>query len=191
MATKTWCVPVLQFQNMRKCEVMKSLVITFVGDDRPGIVESISKIIVQHDGEWVESRLANLSGKFAGVLRANLPAEKCESFSADLKASTEGLSITIEQVNDTKIPEIKEQCYRLELVGQDRPGIIHRISSVLVNNGATVEDLESEVTEASMSGEKLFKANITLCLAEGYSADKLSEVLEDLANELIVDIELG
>lgn len=171
--------------------MMKSLVITFVGDDRPGIVESISKIIVQHEGEWVESRLANLSGKFAGVLRANLPAEKCDSFSADLKAGTDGLSITIEYVDDAQKPETLEQCYKLELVGQDRPGIIHRISSALVNNGATVEDLQSEVTEASMSGEKLFKANITLCLAAGYSTDKLSAVLEDLANELIVDIELG
>ncbi|MCK4711112.1 MAG: hypothetical protein KAU21_21045 [Gammaproteobacteria bacterium] len=169
----------------------KSLVITFVGDDRPGIVESISKIIVQHDGEWIESRLANLSGKFAGVLRVNIPDGKCESFTAELKSSNEGLNINIEQVDKTVSPETQQQCYKLELVGQDRPGIIHRISSVLVNNGATVEDLESEVTEASMSGEKLFKASITLCLAEGYSADKLSEVLEDLANELIVDIELG
>ena len=170
---------------------MKSLVITFVGDDRPGIVESISKIIVQHDGEWIESRLANLSGKFAGVLRVNIPEQNSDDFSAALKSNTKGLNISIEQVDKADSNEIAQQCYKLELVGQDRPGIIHRISSVLVNNGATVEDLESEVTEASMSGEKLFKASITLCLAEGYSVDKLSEVLEDLANELIVDIELG
>ncbi len=169
----------------------KSLVITFIGDDRPGIVESISRIIVQHDGEWVESRLANLTGKFAGILRVDIPEEKCDQFSTDLKSSTEGLNISIEQVHETEDTVEKLSCYKLELVGQDRPGIIHRISSVLANNGATVDELESEVTEASMSGEKLFKANITICLAEGYSVEKLGEVLEDLANELIVDIELG
>jgi len=169
----------------------KSLVITFVGDDRPGIVESISEIIVQHEGEWVESRLANLSGKFAGVLRVNIPDKNSDSFTAEMKSGTEGLNINIEPVDKDESSESMFQCYKLELVGQDRPGIIHRISSVLVNNGATVEDLESEVTEASMSGEKLFKANIKICLAQGYSADKLSEELEDLANELIVDIELG
>ena len=54
-----------------------------------------------------------------------------------------------------------------------------------------MEELESEVIEASMSGEKLFKANIKLCLADGHSKDELRDVLEDLANELIVDIELG
>ncbi len=169
----------------------KSLVITFVGDDRPGIVESISKIIMQYEGEWVESRMANLSGKFAGVLRTNIPEDKCESFTTQLKSGVKGITINVEQVDKSEESTAKQQCYKLELVGQDRPGIIHRISSVLVNNGATVEDMESEVTEASMSGEKLFKASITLCLAEGYSVDKLSDVLEDLANELIVDIELG
>lgn len=169
----------------------KSLVITFVGNDRPGIVESISKIIMQHQGEWVESRMANLSGKFAGVLRANIPDDQCEPFSAQLKSEAADLAINIEQADEPQQPGDQSRCYKLELVGQDRPGIIHRISSLLVNNGATVEDMQSEVTEASMSAEKLFKARITLCLAEGYSVDTLGEVLEDLANELIVDIELG
>jgi glycine cleavage system regulatory protein len=169
--------------------MLKSIVITFIGDDRPGIVEAISRIIASHQGEWVESRLVNLSGKFAGVLRANLPEEECDAFSADIKSGTKGLKITIEQAH-IDIDE-KGKSYKLELVGQDRPGIIHRISSVLVANGATVDEMDSEVVEASMSGEKLFKANIILCLAKGYSIDDLSDVLEELANELIVDIELG
>lgn len=169
--------------------MLKSIVITLIGDDRPGIVEAISKIIVNHQGEWVESRLVNLSGKFAGVLRANIPEEECDAFSTDIKSGTKGLKITIEEAH-VDVAE-KGKCYKLQLVGQDRPGIIHRISSALVENGATVDEMESEVVEASMSGEKLFKANIMLCLAKGYSIDDLSEVLEDLANELIVDIELG
>jgi len=168
----------------------KSLVITLIGDDRPGIVEAISKIIVEHNGEWVESRMANLGGKFAGILRANLPDDQCESFTDKLKSSSEGLEISIEQVNDDAV-SAPQQCYHLELIGQDRPGIIHRISTLLVNHGATVQELESEVVEASMSGEKLFKATITLCLADGRSEEELRRVLEQLADELIVDIELG
>lgn len=168
----------------------KSIIITLIGDDRPGIVESISNIIVQHKGEWVESRMANLSGKFAGILRASLPDDECDAFTRNVQSNVEGLSISIEQVDTSELPP-PERCYRLDLVGQDRPGIIHSISSALANNGATVEDLETEVIEASMSGEKLFKASISLCLAEGHSIDNLSEILEDLANELIVDIEFG
>ena len=169
---------------------MKSLVITLNGDDRSGIVESISRVIVEFQGEWIESRMANLSGKFAGILRANLPDEQCEGFAAALKQAVPDLSITIERVDS--VPDATGQkVYKLELLGQDQPGIIHRISSLLVQNGATVEDLESEVIDASMPGEKLFKASISLCLEQGQSIDKLQVALEQLANELIVDIELG
>ena len=167
----------------------KSIVITLIGNDRPGIVESIANIIVKHKGEWIESRMANLSGKFAGILRANLPDEEYEAFSNDIKNETQGLSINIEEVDLSQVSP-PGRCYKLDLVGQDRPGIVHRISSALANNGATVEEMESEVIDASMSGEKLFKASITICLAEGYNIEDLSDVLEELANELIVDIEL-
>lgn len=169
---------------------MKSLVITLNGDDRSGIVESVSRVIVEFQGEWIESRMANLSGKFAGILRANLPDEQCEGFTVALNKAVPDLNITIERV-DT-VPDVSGQkVYKLELLGQDQPGIIHRISSLLVQNGATVEELESEVIDASMSGEKLFKASISLCLEQEQSIDKLQDALEQLANELIVDIELG
>lgn len=167
----------------------KSVVITLIGDDRPGIVEDVSRIIVSHDGEWIESRMANLSGKFAGILRADLPDGKCEAFAEEVKSGVAGVQVSIELADSETQPS--GQCYRLDLIGQDRPGIIHRISSALASNGATVEDLESEVVDASMSGEKLFKATITLCLEEGRNIDELGEILEQLANELIVDIELG
>jgi glycine cleavage system regulatory protein len=170
--------------------MMKSIVITLIGEDRPGIVESISKIIVQHQGEWIESHMSNLSGKFAGILRANLPEQNCEAFSKDLKHNSEGLTIAIEEVNKVYEPAQEGKVYKLELLGQDRPGIVHRISSVLATNGATVVDMETEVVEASMSGEQLFKASIALSLAEGHKIEALSKVLEQLANELIVDIEL-
>lgn len=167
----------------------KSVVITLIGDDRPGIVEAVSRIIVAHQGEWIESRMANLSGKFAGILRADIPDGKCEAFAEQLKSGVEGVQVTIELAHAEAQP--LGQVYRLDLVGQDRPGIIHRISSALASNGATVEDLESEVVDASMSGEKLFKANITLSLEEGRNIEELGDILEQLANELIVDIELG
>lgn len=166
----------------------KSIVITLIGDDRPGIVESVSRIIVDHGGEWVESRMANLSGKFTGLLRANLPDDGCEAFVDDLKAKTTGLQILVEQVDEDQVLEGKS--YRIDLIGQDRPGIVHTIAAALSENGATVDDMETEVMEASMSGEELFKATFLIRVPADADADQLRQVLEQLANELIVDIEL-
>jgi glycine cleavage system regulatory protein len=169
--------------------MMKSLVITLIGDDRPGIVETVSNILVEHRGDWIESHMSNLAGKFAGILHVHVPAESAEEFKQDiLSERTAGLHIRVEDV--TAESAAAGDSYRLQLVGQDHPGIVYRISSALANNGATVEELDTEVVEASMSGEQLFKADILLSLREGASIEGLRDVLEELANELIVDIEL-
>ena len=50
-----------------------SLVLTVLGEDRPGLVEALSHIIAAHEGNWLESRMAHLAGQFAGILRASVP----------------------------------------------------------------------------------------------------------------------
>ncbi len=167
----------------------KSLVITLIGDDRPGIVETVSNILNAHQGEWVESHMSNLAGKFAGILHVQVPGEHVDDFKREiLSEKTSDLSIRVEDVI-TDAPRLGTT-YRLQLVGQDHPGIVYRISSALKDNGATVEDLDTEVVDASMAGGQLFKADMVISIGEDSSVETLREVLEDLANELIVDIDL-
>ncbi len=56
--------------------VAQSIVLTLVGPDRPGLVEAVSDIVVRHGGNWLESRMAQLAGQFAGVLRIDIPNEQ-------------------------------------------------------------------------------------------------------------------
>ncbi|MBN2860989.1 MAG: hypothetical protein JXK93_12055 [Sphaerochaetaceae bacterium] len=168
----------------------KSLVITLIGDDRPGIVETVSTILNAHQGEWVESHMSNLVGKFAGILHVQVPVDHVEPFKQDiLSEKTSFLSIRVEEVM-AEIPRSGTN-YRLQLVGQDHPGIVYRISSALKDNGATVEDLDTEVVEASMAGGQLFKANMVISIGKESNVETLRDVLEELANELIVDIDLA
>jgi len=161
------------------------LVITLVGADRPGIVERLAQAVLDQQGEWIDSRMANLGGQFAGILRVALPAERRDALKRALE-SFDGLQVSIAE---TGAPLPPEQGCRLQLLGQDRPGIVHRVTRELAHSGASVEDMETEIVEASMSGEKLFKARIELRLADGQTVDALRERLETIADELIVDIE--
>ncbi|HPG28427.1 MAG TPA: ACT domain-containing protein, partial [Myxococcota bacterium] len=47
----------------------RALVLTVIGEDRPGLVEDLSGLIASHDGSWDESRMARLAGHFAGVVQ--------------------------------------------------------------------------------------------------------------------------
>jgi len=167
-----------------------SIVITVVSDDRPGVVEVLSEVIAENGGNWAESSMMSLSGKFAGILLVHLPEENAEAFFAALKElDSRGMQI-LAQLSDAVPADDSAREHSIELIGQDRPGIVHEITQVLADFGINVQELETTVQSASMSGESLFKANARIFIPVGTDMDKLQDKFEDLANELMVDIEL-
>ncbi|MBT8048719.1 MAG: ACT domain-containing protein [Xanthomonadales bacterium] len=167
-----------------------SIVLTVVSDDHPGVVEALSEVIADNGGNWTESSMLSLAGKFAGILLVQLPEENVESFFAELKAlDSRGMQI-VAQLSDSPPVFDSAREYSFELVGQDRPGIVHEITEVLADFGINVQELETTVQSASMSGESLFMAHARIFIPPGTDRDSLQEKLEDLANELMVDIEL-
>jgi len=79
---------------------------------------------------------------------------------------------------------------RLELIGHDHPGIVRDISRALARHGANIEELETDVTSAPMSGDMLFTARVTVGVPANVTVDQLRAVLEELAGELMVDLAL-
>jgi glycine cleavage system regulatory protein len=167
-----------------------SIVLTVVSDDRPGIVEVLSEVIADHDGNWADSSMLSLAGKFAGILLVQLPSDNVDAFFAGLKAlDSKGVQVVAQLSDAVPVAELTQE-YSLELVGQDRPGIVREITEVLADFGINVQELETTVQSASMSGESLFMANARIYIPDDTDRDKFQEKLEDLANELMVDIEL-
>jgi glycine cleavage system regulatory protein len=167
-----------------------SIVITVVSDDHPGIVEALSEVIADHGGNWAESSMMSLAGKFAGILLVQLPSENTEPFMSGLDAlESRGMQVLAQSSDDMPVGETARE-HSLELVGQDRPGIVHEITEVLADFDVNVQELETTVQSASMSGESLFMAHARIFIPPEVDMEKLQAELEDLANELMVDIEL-
>jgi glycine cleavage system regulatory protein len=79
----------------------------------------------------------------------------------------------------------------LDLIGHDHPGIVRDISRALAQLGVNIEELETDVTSAPMSGDSLFRAHVTLGVPADVTVDQLRSVLEELAWELMVDLALN
>ena len=79
----------------------------------------------------------------------------------------------------------------LDLVGQDRPGIVRQLTGALASRGINVEELTTECASAPMSGEALFKAQARLLVPESCDVQKLREDLERIAADLMVDLQLA
>ncbi|MBA4148700.1 MAG: glycine cleavage system protein R [Verrucomicrobia bacterium] len=169
---------------------MQLLVMTVIGTDRPGLVEMLADLVASHGGNWLESRLSHLGGQFAGMLRVQIPEERVAALSGELKnLSARGLTVVIQ--SDVAAAEEKSRSTAiLELVGSDRPGIVQQISSALAGKGINVEELDTELVSAPMSGEMLFKAHARLHIPASCSLSELRSELEKIAQDLFVDVSL-
>jgi glycine cleavage system regulatory protein len=170
---------------------MTALTLTLIGRDRPGLVGALSERIAAAGGNWLESRMARLAGQFAGVLLVEVPAAEADRLVEALRGlGSEGLRVTVEPgVNEAPAPAARHGL-TLELVGQDRPGIVREVAQALAERGVNIEELTTQVATASFSGERLFRATARLQAPAGATLGDLRDVLEALAHELIVDIDL-
>jgi glycine cleavage system regulatory protein len=173
--------------------VRTSLVLTVIGDDRPGVVEQLSDQVLAAGGNWEESRMARLAGKFAGILRVSVDSDQAEALTARLTSSTPGLTVVVEQSGVQPGVAAADPAFRtlhLELVGNDHPGIVRDIARVLAEHQVNIEELETDVTGAPMSGDMLFRARAHLRVPPAVTFDWLRSRLEALAGELMVDLTL-
>jgi glycine cleavage system regulatory protein len=170
---------------------MANLVLTLIGPDRPGLVEAVAEPIAVHGGNWLESRMAHLAGQFAGILRVEIPDAKASALADALhRLEARGLRVTVESVPGDA-PERSRRTLVVDLVGLDRPGIVHEISHVLAQRGVNIEELVTDRTPAPMSAELLFRSKARVNVPEGLDAAELRARLEKLAQDLMVQVTLA
>lgn len=164
------------------------LILTVLGDDRPGLIEHLATVIAEHEGNWLESAMSHLSGKFAGIVRLAVPERRLVDLRGALAAITE-LSITTEVAN--VFTPAKGRHLRLDLVCHDRTGIVRELTQVLARHGVNVEELTTHTSSAPMSAELLFHAAADLLAPPEADLDHLQEDLEHLSGNLMADLTFG
>ena len=165
------------------------LVLSFIADDKPGVVEQISQVVVSHGGGWLESRMSRLAGKFAGIARVQVPADNLQALHDALdNLSRPGFSVTLERPSSGDEPTGVDETLVLNIVGQDRPGIVHEVSQALARHQINVTEMRSDVSSAPMTGEPWFEAVAEADMPAQVSLEKLQRELLAVGEELNVDI---
>jgi glycine cleavage system regulatory protein len=164
------------------------LILTVIGDDRPGLVGELSAAISAHQGNWLESSMSHLAGKFAGIVEVAIPQDRANALKTAL-AALAGLKVT---AAESSAPQsaVAGRRLKLSLVGHDRIGIVREVSQVLARHAVNVEDLSTRTASAPMSAEIMFHADIELRAGTDLDARALTAELERISNDLMVDINL-
>lgn len=169
---------------------MATYVITVIGDDRVGLVESLAEVVASNGGNWERSRMTELAGKFAGVLMVRLPDERADDLAAAMRGLDDVLDVTLQQATASPDSAGELETVTLELVADDHSGIVRDITTAISRHGVTIDELESEVTDAPMMGGQLFRCRATVRARREVLA-AVQDDLEKVAGELMVELKIA
>ncbi|KAG4073398.1 hypothetical protein HA402_008554 [Bradysia odoriphaga] len=167
---------------------MTTLILTVAGADRPGLVAAVADVVDAHGGNWENSSLAELAGTFAGVIEVSVAADRA----ADLEGALRGLDglLTIAVRTGADAAASTDRLVSLQVLGNDRPGIVREVSTVLSAHALSIDELATETRDAAMAGGRLFEASVTAKAPASVDLEALRGDLERLATEIQVDITL-
>ncbi len=173
--------------------MLKNIVLSVLSDDRPGIVEKLAETIQTHGGNWLESHMSQLAGKFAGVIQISIPSESLAPLQNALeKLQAQNIKVLVDLIDEHEKAAENSTSSTLELafniVGNDRPGIIHEFSRVIARTQVNVLELETHCSSMPWSGEPLFEANGLIAVPAHMSIADVELLLEPIATALGLDI---
>lgn len=159
---------------------------TILGTDRPGLVNSLAETVNRHGGNWLESRMARLSGQFAGIVKIEIPQAAVDGLLADLREpSTHGL--VIQAAREAGAEEPPRRTVAIDILGNDRLGIVRELTSAIVSAGGNVEELVTNMESAPMTGQPMFRAKAIVSVPQGTETAAVIQAIESLSGEFTVD----
>jgi len=169
---------------------MKNIVITFVGKDKAGLDDKLAQLVLEHQGNWLGSSMSHLAGQFAGIVQVELPELEYAKFSLAL-GKIEELTTVIQEGHNTSHEIESQDLLNIAIVGNDRQGIVQEVTKALHSVDANIEQFSSVLESAANSGQLLFRAQVTILLPEHSSIEALTDAIEELGDDVMVDVEYG
>lgn len=182
-----------------------SLVLTAVGPDRPGLVDELTGFLLQRGANIADSRMVNLRGQFAVIMLVELAGDAgaVEQLRKDLPGAAQkiGLTVTLVPQEGSRggplpgvpgVPGVPGAGvpFSLKVTAMDQPGIVHRVTHLLHQHGANVEDLTTELEEGAYTGTPLFTMRLRMTVPSRLPVRQLRESLTALCDELNCDFDL-
>jgi glycine cleavage system transcriptional repressor len=166
----------------------EQLVITALGDDRPGIVDELSQALFKHNLNIEDSRMSVLGGEFAVLLLVSGEQQSIDKFVGDTASLEQSLNMKIlvkltrsETAAKAVVP------YTVEVVAIDHPGIVHKLASFFSGRQINIVDLHTERYAAAHTVTPMFAVSITIGIPADISIKALRDEFIDMCDELNLD----
>lgn len=168
-------------------------VLTLTGTDRVGLVDEVTRTILNLGGNIETSRMSRLGGEFAILMLVTLPSEQGAALDRTISGlSARGYKATIAPTGqESARARAGWQPYRIEVCGADHEGIIHQIAHVLSGRGISIEEMVTGTTPAPDSGAPLFTMEARIVAPPNLDEKDWRRALDEAGRDLHVDVEVS
>ncbi len=156
------------------------LVISALGRDQPGIVDKLSKIILEDECNIIDSRMTVLGGEFAILLMVEGNWNTLTKLEDALPKQGKRLGLTIiSKRTGERQSDSKTLPYAIDVVAMDHPGIVHHLANFFSKRNINIEDLVTSSYAAAHTGTPMFSVHMSVGIpAEMHIAELRGDFLE-------------
>ena len=164
------------------------LVISAIGNDRPGIVNSVSQMIVERKGNITSSRMMAMGGEFSLMLMVEGDSkiiEQIQSALPDMESSL-GLTIVSKHTQANRQATERVPC-NIHVVSMDHPGIVQQIADFFSSRDVNIEEMNTDTYPAAHTGTQMFALNMVVSLPAELKVAPLREKFIDFCDAINLD----
>jgi len=161
------------------------IVLSVIGTDRTGIVQDISKVILECGGNIEESRMTALGAEFAMLMLISGNWHTLTKLESGLDKLTEDGSLTI-NLKKTGQPASKKDCmpYGVDVVCLDHPGVVFGLADFFAARDIEIAELATKQYAAAHTGAPMFAVQMNINVPGSVNLSQLrDEFLEFCDNE--------
>ncbi|MCK0153086.1 glycine cleavage system protein R [Alcanivorax sp. S6407] len=164
------------------------IVISALGSDRPGIVESLSRAVLERQGNILDSRMTVLGGEFAVLMLVSGGEGTLAQLEADQASLSQELDLLI-TLKRTQRPDQRPASlpYEVEVVAMDNPGIVHEIANFFSSRSINIDDLHTGTYAAPHTGTPMFSLHLVLSMSAEQSVAQLRDAFLDFCEARNLD----
>ncbi|MDJ0760811.1 MAG: glycine cleavage system protein R [Woeseiaceae bacterium] len=164
------------------------IVISAIGSDRPGIVQSISKAILSCGGNIEESRMTTLGSEFATLMLVSgnwHTLNRLES-ALDKLGGDDGLSFSIRKTDERSV-KADRLPYAVDVISLDQQGIVYELANFFSERDVEIADVATRRYAAAHTGAPMFAAQMAINVPASLHVAQLREEFLELCDRMNLD----
>jgi glycine cleavage system transcriptional repressor len=169
------------------------LVLSALGDDRPGLVAEVSHYLAERGVNVEDSRMAVLGAEFGIQMLVSGPEPSIAKVIADMGELETKTKLGV-LVRRTKSPEEHRRAAVIPCVvtaeAIDHEGIVRAVALAISHMGINIVSLETTTYNAPVTGSPLFRLEAHIDLPQGVSLAQFRGQMQDVAQRESLDIDV-